>query len=236
MEKYITVIDDNAEMLPRTHKAWAEQGFIQLCSKTAEEAADGFLPEQNHHKNLCLIALVEDYLKERLTKMIKLIRCVTTTPILILTSDYKAKVGSEALALGANSYTAIPGTLTEGINKGLSLIRQYQLNNDKNLNHDLIAVSHDFHIHLKQRMVILNERELKLPHKQFDLLHLFAVNKNQMLTYKEIYETVWGGDYNKGVERMIWSMVDRLRSSLNAVPDTMDYIHNVRYAGYQFLI
>ena len=62
--------------------------------------------------------------------------------------------------------------------------------------------------------VTLDGEEIYLTPKEFDLLLLFARNKNRALYRETIYETVWGGEY-MGQSRTVDLHVQRLKKKLH---------------------
>lgn len=89
-------------------------------------------------------------------------------------------------------------------------------------------------IHLKQRKIYRNRQELSLTPKEYDLLCLLAANREQVLTYTQIYENVWGSTFS-GNEKVIRYHLYNLRKKLNInSTDTFYVIRCVREVGYCF--
>ncbi len=234
MERCVLVIDDNPEMLPRTCKAWAYQGYSQRCTKTVEEALEELQAAHRFNRDIRLIALVGDYLNSRLCPIIKIIREFTGLPILILISEYNANEKMDALALDADSYLPIPQTIDEGIITGLAVIRTYERRTLTEQDNSGVLLAHDFYISREYQVVSVKGRDLRLTKKEFDLLWLLAVNQNRTLTYERIFEQVWHDEYSTDVNQTIWTTVNRLRGKLNAVPGAQTHISNERHTGYRF--
>ena len=236
MNRCVLVIDDNTDVLPRTHNAWAKRGYAQHCVKSGEEAAVRLIHGCESHKDVCLIALVADYLNGRLLPMVELIRHITSLPLLILSTEYNANIKIQALEAGADTYLPVPETIEEGIITGLAMIRRPYMSGGQSRNEDMIFLTDDFYISREERRAFLNSHELKLTRSEFDLLWFLAVNKNQTLSCERIYENVWGDEYNNGSERSVWSMVGRLRKKLNSGHGVPDYIHSERHLGYRLTV
>ncbi len=237
MERCVLVVDDNTEKLTMTHKAWAQQGYVQRCTKTGEEAADELLAAHHTGRDIRLITLVEDHLKERLIPMVKLMRNISPLPLLILSSEYHAQTRSEAFILGADCYLTISQTIDEGIVSGLALIRMSERCAGMSREDATLLLPNGFYINRTQRRVFLKTREVRLTRKEFDLLWYFAINRNITLSHEKIFERVWGDEYHVDANKMIWSMVSRLREKLGP---TSSEIYNLfkseRYIGYRFEI
>jgi len=89
-------------------------------------------------------------------------------------------------------------------------------------------------IHLNQRKIYRNRQELSLTPKEYDLLCLLAANQEQVLTYTQIYEKVWGSTFS-GNEKVIRYHLYNLRKKINiGSTDTFYVIRCVREVGYCF--
>ncbi|WP_226669363.1 response regulator transcription factor [Metabacillus litoralis] len=63
------------------------------------------------------------------------------------------------------------------------------------------------------RLVYLNEQELTLTSKEFDLLQLFIHNQGQAFSREQILTSLWGDDYF-GTDRVVDDLVRRLRKKM----------------------
>jgi two-component system alkaline phosphatase synthesis response regulator PhoP len=52
----------------------------------------------------------------------------------------------------------------------------------------------------ERRKIYRNPHEISMTKKEFDIFYPFAVNKGRVLTYEQIYQSVWNG-YAIGGER-----------------------------------
>ena len=81
----------------------------------------------------------------------------------------------------------------------------------------------------KARRVFLDESEVELSPKEFDLLEMFARHSGQVLTRDQLLAQVWGYDYD-GEARVVNVTVGRLRDKLGDPAR----ITAVRGVGYRF--
>lgn len=89
-------------------------------------------------------------------------------------------------------------------------------------------------IHQNQRKIYRERQELSLTAKEYDLLCLFAANREQVLTYTQIYEKVWGSTFS-GNEKVIRYHLYNLRKKINTgSADTFYVIRCIREVGYCF--
>jgi two-component system response regulator RegX3 len=87
-------------------------------------------------------------------------------------------------------------------------------------------------IDLDGHRVFADGTEIKLPRKEFDLLHALLANAGRVLSRRELLDAVWGTGYadaNKTLEVHI----RRLRRKLGAEP-AVSRIRTVRGIGYVF--
>ena len=88
-------------------------------------------------------------------------------------------------------------------------------------------------IYPEQRKVYCDTQEVDLTTKEYDLLYLLAVNKEQTLTYSQIYERVWKEDSTIDEKKVIGFHIRNLREKLyKASPNVLFTIKCVREVGY----
>lgn len=90
-------------------------------------------------------------------------------------------------------------------------------------------------IYPDRRKIYCDRQEIHLTAKEYDLLCLLTANKGRVLTYSQIYESVWG-DISSGNENTaIGFHICNLREKLyTASPDLPFEIRCVREIGYCF--
>lgn len=89
-------------------------------------------------------------------------------------------------------------------------------------------------IYPARRKVYFEGSEISLMPKEFDLLCFLAANKEQVLTYTQIYEKVWGGDSFGDENVSVGYHVRSLRRKLSQeYPDAPFTIQCLRGIGYR---
>ena len=85
------------------------------------------------------------------------------------------------------------------------------------------------------RKVFLNQQEIRLTVKEYEILLLLAANQGRVLSYRQIYEKVWGDFTNGNESNVIGYHICNLRAKLNtASANTAFRICSVREVGYCF--
>ncbi len=85
-------------------------------------------------------------------------------------------------------------------------------------------------IDIEKRMVTVNDIEVELTKKEFELLLYLVQNKNIVLTREQILNQVWGYSYI-GETNVVDVYIRYLRSKIDETFDEK-FIHTIRGVGY----
>ena len=160
----------------------------------------------------------------------RLIRKDSNVPIMLLTARGMEVDKIVGLESGADDYIVKPFGLGEFLARVRAALRrsssQAVAARDKleagNLIVDLIA-----------RRAFLRDLELKLTHKEFDLLAELIRNKGIVISRDLLLQKVWGTDYI-GDSSTVDVHIRWLREKIEEDPSVPKRIHTVRGAGYRF--
>lgn len=92
----------------------------------------------------------------------------------------------------------------------------------------------DLYLCLEQRLVMVQEQEIALTMKEFDILALLIMNPKRVFTYELIMDLVWNEDYTYYSRKAINNHVSNLRKKIKVRPNDPDYIKSVTGIGYKF--
>lgn len=81
--------------------------------------------------------------------------------------------------------------------------------------------------------VILDETEIELTVKEFDLLGLFAQNPGRAYSRADLLNLIWGYRF-EGYEHTVNTHINRLRNKIEADPAHPVYLKTVWGVGYRF--
>ena len=112
------------------------------------------------------------------------------------------------LELGSDDYLAKPFSTKELVLRVNNLLKRVY----KNSNNDLIIYD-KYKIDINKRLVIEDDKEIKLTTLEFDLLKLLITNMNKVYSRDEILNHVWGEDYF-GSDRAADDLIRRLRKKM----------------------
>jgi len=136
----------------------------------------------------------------------------------------------KGLDLGADDYLTKPFHLTELHARIKAVLRRKQQNGNNNLTLGNLTLD------LNQRIVLVDNDDLKLNRKEFDLLYYFAVNINRLITKEALVEHVWGDNIDSADSfDFIYSQVKNLRKKLKECKSD-PVLENVYGVGYKMTL
>jgi len=138
--------------------------------------------------------------------------------------DYSQVAGFDA---GADDYITKPIKPKVLVSKVKSLLRRVNLNNVQAELGDLYVVG-DITINREEYKVLVKDKELILPRKEFELLTLLTSKPNKVFKREAILDTVWGNEVVVG-GRTIDVHIRKLREKIGD-----DYFKTVKGVGYKF--
>ncbi len=136
------------------------------------------------------------------------------------TEDYSQVAGFEA---GGDDYITKPIRPRLLISKVEALLRR------KNRSFSSASIDNEyFKLDRDRFLLIINNEELQLPRKEFELLSLLTSKPGYVFTRDKIMSDVWGNDTIVG-ERTIDVHIRKLREKIGD-----DYIRTIKGVGYTF--
>lgn len=214
----ILIVEDEAGIVQFLQQGLEEEGYTIT---SASDGLKGF--ELSQKENFDLILL--DWMLPKMTglELCKSIRLKnTTTPIIFLTAKDTVQETIEGLKAGANDYIKKPFSFDE-------LVERIKIH-FRNQNEDEILTLGSIKIDIPQHRVLVNEIEVALTQREFELLTYLVKNKGKVCTRTQIIEDVWDihFEYDTGV---IDVFMNAIRKKLNLKIE-QDYIKTVRGVGY----
>jgi DNA-binding response OmpR family regulator len=159
----------------------------------------------------------------------RILRKEQATPIIMLTARGGEVDRIMGLESGADDYIVKPFSLGEFLARVRAVLRRAP---SEALHADRLE-SGDLVLDLVARRMSVGEREVKLSHKEFDLLAALVRNKGAVLSRDLLLEQVWGYDHI-GDDRTVDVHVRWLREKIEADPSEPQRIVTVRGVGYRF--
>ena len=142
-------------------------------------------------------------------------------PFIFVTAKESVLDRVKGLRLGAEDYIIKPFETIELLARVEVVLRRY------NKNKQTIKFK-NIEVDTEQRIVNLNNKEVYLTVKEYELLVLLLQNKNMALSRDQILERVWGFEYG-GETRTVDIHIQRIREKL----DLKNNIKTVFKVGYR---
>lgn len=197
----ILIVEDEKSISDLIKMNLLDEGYDCTCAYDGEEAAN-LIEKQVFDLILLDIMLpkIDGY------ELIEYINSFEI-PVIFLTAKVSVKDKVKGLKAGAEDYMTKPFDIMELLARVERVLRRYNKTSQQ------ISFS-DIKIDILARMVYKNNEPINLTVKEFDLLVLFARNKNKALYRSQIYSQVWGEEY-MGDSRTVDLHVQRMRKKLS---------------------
>ena len=153
-----------------------------------------------------------------------------TLGIIIISARNSLENRIEGLEIGADNYLTKPFHLAE-LNAHLKSI-----NRRINFKGNEEIIINEIKIIPSERQVFVNDKEVRLTKKEYELLLFFIANKNKLITKSGLAEHLWG-DYMDMADSydFIYTHIKNLRSKLMK-EGCGDYIRTIHGVGYKFIV
>ena len=179
--------------------------------------------------HLILIALDQE--TEVICQVVKSIRKIVMTPIIVLLSEI-SKGRSGVIHAGADVALTQPYTAEEISLQAYALIRRYTEWKSERKEEIPIMVG-KLEILPLQRTVEWDNKIIPVVKREFDFLHLLASTPGRVYTYGQIYQLVWQEYPHGDITNIIYCMVHRLKQKLKKVDVNAEHIiSSVKEVGY----
>lgn len=163
------------------------------------------------------------------TEVCRQLRLKSSVPIIMLTAKDTEVDKVVGLELGADDYVTKPYSSRELIARIRAVLRRRQ---EPEQTSGLLAVG-PVRMDIERHVVSVNNVQVALPLKEFELLEFLMRNAGRVLTRTQLIDRVWGSDY-VGDTKTLDVHIKRLRSKIERDPAEPEYILTVRGLGYKF--
>lgn len=226
MQNNILIIDDDIGLCQLLKKCVEKES---LTADLVNTGTDGLHQlEQNNYQLIVLDVMLPGMDG---FQVLQKIRERSSVPVLMLTAKAANTDKINGLRSGADDYLTKPFDVEEFIARVLSLIRRYTT-----LNNSLEPQRLSFHkltIDEDTRIVHIENGQVELHPKEFDILRYLAKNQGRILTKQQIYEEVWQESYAYD-DNNIMGYISKLRKQIEPDPNAPTYIQTVKGVGYRF--
>lgn len=227
MEKILIIEDDN-------DIAHLQRDYLEINGFSVEVQHDG-LSGLNAALNKDFDLIILDLTLPHMNgfDICKTVRLSKNIPILMVTAKNEDIDMMRGLGLGADDYIRKPFSPNELIARVKSHLSRYKrLVNEHHIKKAEIRI-HGLHIDVSGRKVYVNQQEVSLRTKEFDLLLFLASHPNHVFTKDDLFERVWGLDAVGDTAR-ITVHIGKIRDKIEFFSNSAQYIETIWGVGYRF--
>ena len=224
--KKILVIDDDINLGQAIKLTFARAGAEVL---TAVDGRDGLRQFYEHRPDLVILDVRMPDIDGWET--CRQIRLLSNVPIIMLTTMNRDEDILQGFDYGADDFVTKPFSREVLLARARAVMRRTELLNeaeDHSIYHDQYL-----NIDLRKRRIIVNGGQVQLTATEFRLLAYLLQNADQILTYQNILDKVWGWEYQNNID-YVHVYISHLRKKLEADPRNPQYVRTERGVGYRF--
>ncbi|MDE7157791.1 MAG: response regulator transcription factor [Lachnospiraceae bacterium] len=227
MGNRILVVDDEKLIVKGIKFSLEQEGMSVDCAYDGEEAIR--LAKENQYDIMLLDVMLPVFDG---FEVLRQIREFSALPIIMLTAKGDDMDKILGLEYGADDYITKPFNILEVKARIKAIMRRSQKPADTVSNNKVI-VKGEMRIDVEGRSVKINEKEINLTAKEFDLLELLVTHPNKVYSREKLLSIVWGYEY-PGDVRTVDVHIRRLREKVESNPSEPKYVYTKWGVGYYF--
>ena len=223
--KKILVVDDEKSIVKGIKFSLEQDDMKVEVAYDGETALE--LAKANHYDMILLDIMLPGFSGLEVCQMI---REFSDVPIIMLTAKGDDMDKILGLEYGADDYITKPFNILEVKARIKAIFRRNNRNVPEQENQKVIETK-GLKIDVDSRRVYIDDKEVNLTAKEFELVYLLVSNPNKVYSREQLLKTIWGPSY-PGDARTVDVHVRRLREKIEATP--AEYIHTKWGVGYYF--
>ena len=226
--KKILIIEDDPQIAKIEKDYLAVSGFNCDIAKTGNE---GLQLALSGEYDLILLDLMLPEMDGY--DVCRRLRETFDIPIIMVTAKQEDIDTIKGLNLGADDYITkpfSPSVLVARVKASITRYERLKQSNEKSV--DEIVID-DIRIQTRSRRVFVQDKEVDIKNKEYELLVFLVTNANIVFNKEQLYERIWGFEA-LGDNATVAVHVNRLREKIENEPSQPKYILTVRGAGYRF--
>ena len=228
MAYHILVVDDEKLFVKGINFSLEQDGMEVTAAYDGEEALQ-YIKEGNFD----LVVLDVMLPKMDGLQVCQQVREFSQIPIIMVTAKGEDMDKIMGLEYGADDYITKPFNILELKARIKAILRRSVKKVTAEPQAKNVLKARDLELAYYSRRVFINDREVNLTAKEFDLLELLMENPGKVYSREKLLDTVWGYDY-PGDVRTVDVHVRRLREKIEANPSEPKYIFTKWGVGYYF--
>ena len=227
MGKRILVVDDEKLIVKGLRFSLLQDGYEVDCAYDGEEALN--LVKANEYDMILLDVMLPKFDGFEVCQQV---REFSDIPIIMLTAKGDDMDKILGLEYGADDYITKPFNVLEVKARVKAIMRRTGKKEEK-VDESNILIKHDMKIDRESRRVFIEDVEISLTAKEFDLLDLLALNPDKVYSRDQLLNMIWKYEYS-GDARTVDVHIRRLREKIEKNPSNPKYVFTKWGVGYYF--
>lgn len=225
--KKILVVDDEKSIVKGIKFSLEQDDYQVDVAYDGEEAFEK--AKSNEYDLILLDIMLPGYTGLEVCQMV---REFSDVPIIMLTAKGEDMDKILGLEYGADDYITKPFNILEVKARIKAIFRRNSKGTTEKTDTKTIEAK-GIKIDVDGRRVYIEDKEVNLTAKEFDLVYLLVSNPNKVYSREQLLKTIWGSTY-PGDARTVDVHVRRLREKIESTPAEPKYIHTKWGVGYYF--
>lgn len=163
--------------------------------------------------------------------LLRTVREIAPTPVIVLSARSEERDKVEALDMGANDYVTKPFGSAELLARVRSVLRSRRMQEDGAGSRQFR--SGELRIDYEARQVFIGEREISLTQTEYNIVSFLSVHSGKMMTYAAIIKAIWGEAPNDCSIKKLQVNMANIRKKFGVRPGGSGYIINEIGVGYR---
>lgn len=230
MEKYnILIVEDEPAMLSGLKDNLEFEGYMVDTAIEGESGLDKIL--NNAYHLVLLDVMLPNISGFDICKKVR--QNGIQTPIILLTAKGEEIDKVLGLEFGADDYITKPFGLRELLARIKAVLRRTS-GSTSSKSGSLVTTIGNLKVNFNNYEAFINEEQIKLSFKEFEILHYLWDNRNVIVSRDDILNDVWGNDYQP-TSRTIDNFILKLRNKIENDPNQAKIILTVHGVGYKLI-
>jgi two-component system KDP operon response regulator KdpE len=226
-DRRILVVDDEERMVRFIHLNLEHDGFQVVEAFNGAQALDKV---RSSLPDLVLLDVMLPDLDG--FEILRIIREISTVPVIMLTAKGEEDDRVRGLELGADDYITKPFSPRELVSRVRAVLRRTEMASPTS--HDLIEVDDRLKLDFDRHEVWVNGELVQLRPTEYRLLYHLVQNAGWVIPHDQLLSKVWGYEY-RDEPHYVRLYINYLRNKIEEDPSNPKYILTERGIGYRFI-
>jgi len=223
----ILIVDDEPQITRVLRRSLTSHGYEVRSAADGESALETF---GDWRPDLVITDLSMPNVNG--IELCRRLRKLSAVPIVVLSVKGEEKTKVEALDAGADDYVTKPFGMDELLARIRAALRRTSEPLASDSTSTLLEAGH-FRVDLEARTVTVEDRQVHLTPKEYDLLAYLVGHPGKVLTHRTLLAAVWGGNYVEQTE-YLRVFIGQLRKKIENDSASPRYILTEPWIGYRF--